>query len=133
MPDRIEIDRGIDDICQRIHAIIDCRYLPGLDEAEMPLGQRETILAQDRSEKAYIYPVERRRHQREMPSACHAIEDHAYDIDAVAISSATQRHSGSRLGLPGDVEHQHHRPAKKCSQISGRASPALSPRRGAIE
>ena len=99
----------------------------------MPLRQGETILAQDRAEDPHLDPVERGRHQREMPVACHAIENHACDIDAVAISSATQRHSRGRLGLSGDVEHQHHRPAKKGGQIRGRASPALSPRRGAIE
>src|SRR5258708_14813467 len=126
-PDRIEINRSTNDIREDIQTFVDRRYLSGLDQTEMPLGQRETILAHNRTEKAHVDPLERRRHQRKMPLACHAIENHAGDINLVAILRTTECHRRSRLGLAADIQHQHHRPPKKTSQIGGRAATPPTP------
>ena len=46
---------------------------------------------------------------------------------------ASQRDGGRGLGLAGDVEHQHHRPAQQRRQVGGGAGAGSSPRGGAVE
>ena len=58
-------------------------------------------------------PLEGRRNQRKVPRAGDAVEDHAGDLDIVAISGAAERDRGGGFGLAGDIEHQQHRPAQQ--------------------
>ena len=115
--DRIEIDRSINDIGKRVQTLVDRRYLSHLDQPEMPLGQRDTVLAQDRTEDPDLDPVKRRRHQRKMTLARDAVQNHAGDIDVVPISGTTECDGRRGLGLTGDIEHEHHWPAKQSRQI----------------
>ena len=99
----------------------------------MPLRQSDMIIAQDGPEHGQIDPLERRRNQRDVPLARHTIEDHARDIDIISVSGASECDGGGRLGLAGDIEHQHHRPPEKRCQIGGRTGPGSSSRGSAVE
>ena len=68
-----------------------------------------------------------------MPLARHTIQYHAGDIDIVSVAGTTECHGRSRLGLAGGVEHEHHRPPEKRSQVGGCARSGLATRHSAVE
>ena len=131
--DGVEIDRGFDHAGERIESLVDIGRLAGLDEPEMPLRQGEMLVLDDRAEQRNADAREGRRDQRGVARARHAIQDHAGDRNVVAIARATDGDGRRGLGLAGNVQHQHDRPAEQGRQVGRRAARGLTGFGHAIE
>ena len=77
--DGVEIEVAFRHAGKALNQRGEIRMLAGLNEAEMPLGQRQRGLARDRSHYRNTQRGDRAGHQRPMPFACDAVEDHARD------------------------------------------------------
>ena len=124
MPDRIERQRLLQRIGDRIEARLEIGGLDRLHQTEMPLRQGEPCIVRQAAEQLDAGALEGLLDHRQMPRARDAIEDHAGDADIVTKARASRGDGGRRLDLAFHVEHQHDRPAQHRRDIGRAAAPA---------
>ena len=107
--------------------------LRSLDEAEMPLRQRERRLARQRSEHRDIERCDRVGNQRPMALARDPIEDDAGNAHGRIVRGKAAHYRGCRLRLPRHVEHQHDRQSEMGGEIGGGAAPVFAASGRAVE
>ncbi len=118
---RCEVDVALDQIGQRRQPVRERGILLRLDQPEVPLRHRQGIVAVDRTENLNADPRKSIAHQRRMPVARDLVEDHAGNIDVLAIARKAERDGGGRLRLARDIDYQHDGPPGRGGDIGGRA------------
>ena len=120
----VDIEMRADQAGGAIEEFVQAGMLGGLDQAEMPFGERQPIAPRQAAEHG---ETERRRRLAQQPGVARAadpVEDHRRGPHLGVELAKAQQQCAGRLRHAAGVDHQHHRPAGQRRQLGGRAGAA---------
>ena len=117
---RRQIDVASDKIGKPVQRRVQPCRLSGLHQPQMPFGQADAGVFGQRAEHFDARAFHPIAHQRFMPGAGNPVQNHPRHPAIDPVPAETHRNRRRRLCLPADIQHQHHRPAHPCCDISRR-------------
>jgi hypothetical protein len=112
---------------------LEVRVLHRLDQAQVPLRQRQVAPARQRAEDGDARALHPEPGEALVPGARHAVQDDAGEREVGVVGGEAQRGRRRRLRLTAHVEDEDHGPAHRLRGLGARPPAGEAARRDAVE